>query len=212
MPDLVEPLTVPFYRPGQDPPLLWVTSDAVRHHDAIAGEPRDELFFHVDYYQIITCPFCDWSKTGPRSRYRSSDVWLDYEHHVSSRHRGKKWAEVTVTGEPEHGHDRRDAGRHFRRHVDVDKIDLMDFSHTDDGSAFKQGYTATFQCGRWRGDISNQRLSDILNRLIDFEAFESVDVHLRHVTPSEPADPDETIDAMRKQHTVAHPREGRADG
>jgi len=192
---LAEPPTVPMHRPGQDPDLLWVTSETVRHHDGFGEEPRDELFHSVDYYQILTCPFCEWSKTGPRGRWFGGEVWMDYDDHVSTRHRGTKWATVTVHGHPDHGLEARSAGRHFRRHVETDKVDLLAFALEDAESAHRPPYTATFECGRWRGDLSNARLSDSLNRLIEFEAFSEVEVEWHHRAPGNAASPEEAAEA-----------------
>lgn len=206
--DLAEPPTVPMHRPGQEPALLWVTSETVRHHDGFGGEPRDELFHHVDYYQIITCPFCEWSKTGPRGWAFGNEIWMDYDMHVSTRHRGTKWATVTVHGAPDHGHEARAAGKHLRRNVEVDKVDLLDFTLEEAESVHRPPYTATFECGRWRGDLSNSRLSDSLNRLIDFEAFGEVEVEWHHRAPSNAASPEEAAEAA----SGAAPHPAMADG
>lgn len=193
--DMVEPPTVPVHRPGQEPPLLWGTSETVRHHDGYGDKPADELFRHVDYYQIITCPFCEWSKTGPRGWAFGNEIWMDYDNHISARHRGTKWATVALKGAAEYGYEVRDAGRHFRRHVDLDKVELLSFEVQEEDSSLRPAYTATFECGRWRGDIPNSRLSDSLNRVIEFGAFEEVTVEWHHKAPSDPAHPDEAAEA-----------------
>lgn len=133
---------------------------------------------------------------------------MDYDMHVSTRHRGTKWATVTVHGAPRHGHEARAAGKHLRRHVELDKVDLLDFSLEEADTVHRPPYTATFECGRWRGDLSNSRLSDSLNRLIEFEAFGEVEVEWHHRAPSEPAHPEEAAEAA----TEAPARRAVADG
>lgn len=180
--------TLPLWVPGDEIPLRFVT------HEAVISEYADDRDKPrrgwQDDWELIRCPECgrllkDWG-------WFRTHVWQDYEMHVSGRHRGTKWAVVTVEGEADYGHERRDAGSHFSRHVDG-RYDLLDFTLTE-SEGYRQSYTATFEVGRWRGDISNAQLSDSLNRVVDFDAFDSVEVEWNHRTPSEPMAEAEAIE------------------
>jgi len=190
--DLVEPPTARLWRPGRDVEYCWVNSDAIKAIHGFLDEPRDELTHPVDEYVAVSCPICEWSKAlwGFRSW---GEMRMDYDHHISTRHRGSKTAYVTVEGKPNHGIDKRAAGKHFRRNVETDKVELLNFSLENED--FRPGYTATFTVGKWRGNISNKKLSKTLADKIDFEAFENVDVEWEHSTPRKPASVQEQIEA-----------------
>ncbi len=189
--NLVEPPTVPLYRPGQEPDMVFINSRAVRQHDSLFAEPREELYHHVDEYVVVTCPICDWSQTASGVM---NTLWEDYDMHISRKHRGSKMAYVTVNATPRHAWEQRDAGRHFRRNVQVESIELLDMTANDDGS-----YTATFTLGKWRGDIPNDQLSRHLNDRIEFDAFDTVNVRWEHDTPMKPIHEHETIEHAKEQ-------------
>lgn len=197
--DMVAPPTVPMYRPGdEDDPLVWVTHDVVARHEGIA-EREEPAHGYRDDYVLIDCQACEkvivgWGYMNP--------IWQDYDMHVSTTHRGTKWAEVTVVGENRFGHGERYAGRHFRRNVDTEHVDLLDFTILDDDH-FRPRYEATIEVGRWRGDVDNARLERHLSDKIDFEAFDSVGVDWNHQLPREPIDADEKAAVVERDRAVA---------
>jgi hypothetical protein len=188
--------TAPMYKPGETPGLVYVTTEAVKKHDAIGDEPRDELFGNVEDYALVSCPRCDKVFTDWSTRFGYQDLWMDYDHHISTRHRGEKWAVVTLHGEVDYGFEEREAGKHFRRNVKTESVDLLSFEVTSDG--YRPSYTAKTECGHWRGDIPNSRLSESLNRVIDFAEFEDVDVEWHHRAPRRSVHPEENVEAARE--------------
>jgi len=77
--------------------------------------------------------------------------------------------------------------------VKIESVDLLSFEVASDGH--RPSYTAKIECGHWRGDISNSRLSELLNRRVDFTEFEDVDVEWHHRVPKRSVHPEENAEA-----------------
>lgn len=175
--DLPPVPTIPLHVPGDDLPLRFVT------HEVVTKDHRDEPWWgYGDEYIAIRCPEC--GHTIHEHGFERRHAWMGYEHHVHGRHIGTKWATITVEGTADYGRERRAAGKHFRRHVG-DRIDLLDFTLRE-SDGYRQAYTATFEAGRWRGDVENRQLSGLINDKVDFDAFDSVDIDWHHRVPTDP--------------------------
>lgn len=186
--DLPPVPVIPLHIPGDDLSLRFVT------HEVVTKDFRDKPWWgYGDDYIAIRCPEC--GHTVHEHGFERHHAWIEYEHHVHGRHIGIKWATITVEGAADYGRDARGAGKHFRRHTG-DRVDLLDFTLRD-SDGYRQAYTATFEVGRWRGDVDNRRLSGLINDKVDFDAFDSVEVEWNHRVPSEPVAESERVERGR---------------
>lgn len=192
--EIPSPPIVPYHRPDADDPLVFVTFDAVCDAEGFGERSREEPVWGYDrMYQIVNCSYCEKAFTGRRNAM--DDGWLDWNYHIETEHVGTKWATVTVFGEPDYGIHENACGKHFRRHVDLDRVNLLDFTRTDDG--LRGSYKARFQLGRWKGSVSNRDLSRYFAEAIEFGAFDMVGVNWHHRVPAAPASESERIERAK---------------